>query len=299
MKSWIVTGITCALFAGIGIYAFAQPDLGSIIESDLGRFCGVDRDGHSRGGPPEPYTQMFDSDQDGIISADEIANASVVLAKYDRNDDGKLTREELPRGRQRPSHHANHHSPQHSLRRPPLEDKPSRDSDRANSAKQGVVTLNGGFETDPVDGGRPVALIAAALGVKTTVFREAFSNVRPARGGAPSESRQRANKEVLMDALSKYGITNERLDEVSNYYRYRPETGSIWRHQEATVEAIIDDGNVVGFKILDQGSGYLTPPQVRVKGYEDVRAEAKIAFAKDLSKNGRIVEIVLSPKKPE
>ena len=43
------------------------------------------------------------------------------------------------------------------------------------------LMFSGGYETDP--GGRPVALIAGALRVPPDVFREAFRDVRPARGG--------------------------------------------------------------------------------------------------------------------
>jgi hypothetical protein len=36
------------------------------------------------------------------------------------------------------------------------------------------VTFSGGHETDPQDRGRPVVLVAGALGVKPEVFRKAF-----------------------------------------------------------------------------------------------------------------------------
>src|SRR3954464_1418244 len=85
------------------------------------------------------------------------------------------------------------------------------------------VTFSGGHETDPRDHGRPVVLIAAALGLMPDVFRDAFSRVRPARDGRDPEPAQvRQNKAVLLDALEKYGITNEQLDRVSDYYRYPP-----------------------------------------------------------------------------
>ncbi|MEQ1843928.1 MAG: hypothetical protein ABL994_26285 [Verrucomicrobiales bacterium] len=32
-----------------------------------------------------------------------------------------------------------------------------------------------------------------------------------------------------MSALGKYGITNERLDTVSNFYRYPPGRGDLWK----------------------------------------------------------------------
>jgi hypothetical protein len=56
------------------------------------------------------------------------------------------------------------------------------------------VKFSGGHETDRRDGGRPVVLVAAGLGVKPEVFRDAFSNVRPAKNGKPSGEEARRNK---------------------------------------------------------------------------------------------------------
>src|SRR5688500_17958881 len=46
-----------------------------------------------------------------------------------------------------------------------------------------TVTISGGHQTDARDNGRPVVLIAAALGVPTEVFRTALSGVTPAENG--------------------------------------------------------------------------------------------------------------------
>lgn len=91
------------------------------------------------------------------------------------------------------------------------------------------LTITGGHETVPADHGRPVVLIASALGVKPEVFRTAFSRVMPAPGGTkPTAEQVRQNKEARLVALSPYGVTNELLDRVSDYYRYRPESGKLW-----------------------------------------------------------------------
>ena len=51
-------------------------------------------------GPPRDYMRMhpilsaLDADQDGVISAKELANAAKVLAKLDKDGDGQLSREE-------------------------------------------------------------------------------------------------------------------------------------------------------------------------------------------------------------
>jgi hypothetical protein len=162
-----------------------------------------------------------------------------------------------------------------------------------SDAAIGTVVLGGGYRTDPRDGGRPVALIAAALGVEPEVFREAFSGVTPSRFGPPSASRARANKQALMKALGPHGVTNDRLDEVSNYYRYRPGSGRLWTHTPAAATAIIKDGQLTGFEITDPGAGYLTPPDVTVVGFEELKIEAEIEFTQDLATNGRLSRLAV------
>jgi hypothetical protein len=160
-------------------------------------------------------------------------------------------------------------------------------------APAGTVVFRGGSETDSVDRGRPVALIAAALGVETEVFRQAFSGVTPAHGRGPSEAEARANKKVLLDALGKFGITNERLDEVSNYYRYQPQSGEIWQHTPATATATVENGEVVSVKITNAGAGYMAPPTVVVAGHPDVKIEATIEFTQELQTNGRLASLTV------
>ena len=45
--------------------------------------------------PPNLLIEVLDANHDGIIDADEIANASAALRTLDKNGDGKLTQEEL------------------------------------------------------------------------------------------------------------------------------------------------------------------------------------------------------------
>lgn len=50
------------------------------------------------GGRPRmvsPLMEALDTNQDGILDADEIKNAATALLKLDKNGDGKLTQEEL------------------------------------------------------------------------------------------------------------------------------------------------------------------------------------------------------------
>lgn len=60
------------------------------------------RPGGGRGGPGGrdfmralPVMTALDADGDGVISAEEINNASVALRKLDKNGDGKLTEDEI------------------------------------------------------------------------------------------------------------------------------------------------------------------------------------------------------------
>lgn len=45
--------------------------------------------------PPSPVVVTLDANHDGVIDADEIANASAALKGLDKNGDGKLTRDEF------------------------------------------------------------------------------------------------------------------------------------------------------------------------------------------------------------
>lgn len=74
------------------------------------------------------------------------------------------------------------------------------------------------------DPNRPVAAIAADLGITTNQFVACFNNVNPAaKGTKASGAREHANKDILLPCLQKAnaGITNDTLDSVMD--KYRPE----------------------------------------------------------------------------
>ncbi|RYG57492.1 hypothetical protein EON80_28195, partial [bacterium] len=142
------------------------------------------------------------------------------------------------------------------------------------------VVFSGGHETEGRDRGRPVVLIAGALGVPAEVFREAFSGVRPAHGRGPTEEEARANKDALLRVLGPYGITNERLDEVSNYYRYRREAGEMWPTEDAVAYAILKHGKITGFEVTSGGSGYSSTPRIELPGTPALDASVNLALSK-------------------
>lgn len=158
--------------------------------------------------------------------------------------------------------------------------------------KHVALVFAGGHETDPRDRGRPVVLVAGALGVPEQVFREAFTHVRPAPGGQEPDPQQvRRNKDALLQALAPYGVTNERLDEVSNYYRYRPQEGEMWPTQDAAGYATVKNGKITGFVITQGGAGYSSAPSVAVPGLKEGVAVAQLAFNKEFAKNGAVASV--------
>ena len=153
------------------------------------------------------------------------------------------------------------------------------------------VVFSGGHETDPRDHGRPVVLIAGALGVPPEVFRDAFSRVHPAnpeKGPVPAEAQ--ANKAALLATLRKYGVTNERLDQVSDYYRYVSIRNELWPTQPAIAYALMEKGKIVGYEIVNGGSGYSSTPIVSIPGFS-ISAQAELAYGKSFEKNGSVRSI--------
>ena len=155
-----------------------------------------------------------------------------------------------------------------------------------NSASAPLV-FSGGHDTDPRDRGRPVVLVAAALKVSPEVFREAFLRVHPAPAGRqPQPEQLRANKAALMAALGPYGVTNDRLDEVSNYYRYRRSASELWRHRDASGYATLFGGKITGFVLADGGAGYSSVPSVSVGGVPAAVVRVEMYWGPDLARNG-------------
>ena len=155
-----------------------------------------------------------------------------------------------------------------------------------------TVRITGGHVTDSRDHGRPVVLVAAALGVPAAVFRTAFSGVTPAPAGTePDPARVQLNKEALLGVLGPYGVTNEALDAASNYYRYNGSAGEMWPHTAAVANAVIANGKVVSIGIVRAGSGYTSTPVVTVPGHPAVKVKATLAFGKSLGSNGSLASL--------
>jgi hypothetical protein len=160
------------------------------------------------------------------------------------------------------------------------------------------VTFSGGHELGKNDYGRPITLMAAALGVKPDEFRKAFSGVKPARGRGPTGEEARRNKDALMKVLGPLKVTNERMDEVANYYRFRPQKGELWPTKPAEAYAIVDGGKIKEIVVTEPGSGYNTPPKATVEGFKNARLETKVKYDTNLKQNGGVESIEIVPDKP-
>ena len=176
---------------------------------------------------------------------------------------------------------------------------PANAQQPVKDAEQRVeVSFSDGHETDRRDHGRPVVLIAGALGVSPDVFRKAFSNVTPAPAGRePDPDQVRRNKDALLRALGPYGITNARLDRVSDYYRYNGRNGGLWPHTPAKANATIRSGVVTGFTLTDAGSGYSSTPSVSVPGFAQLKVVVTLAYGADFKENGSVSAIALDSGK--
>jgi hypothetical protein len=139
-----------------------------------------------------------------------------------------------------------------------------------------------------------VILVASALGVPEQVFRDAFSKVKPAPAGSePDPEQVNENKQQLLSVLAPYGVTNEDLDRVSNYYRYSGAAGQMWPTKTAVLRATLRDGKVTGIRVVSGGSGYTSAPKITVAGHPEVKAKAKLAFGKEFARNGRVVSVTV------
>lgn len=151
------------------------------------------------------------------------------------------------------------------------------------------VVFSGGHDTDPRDRGRPVILIASALGVPPEVFREAFRHVHPAPAGMqPTPQEAQDNKAVLLNALAPYGVTNDRLDEVSNYYRYVRSQGQHWPSEPAVAYALVRQGVITGYVVTRSGSGYSSPPDAAVRNASMGSIKVTLSFSKTFETNGSV-----------
>jgi hypothetical protein len=164
----------------------------------------------------------------------------------------------------------------------------------SRSARSSVtVSISGGLQTVAGDGGRPIVLVAALLGVSPAVFRRAFSGVTPAQlGVGPTTEEAQRNKAALLSVLAPYDITNDELDAASNTYRYDGAAGQSWPHTAASAVAIVSNGVVTAIKVTIGGSGYTSPPTITLS--DGQTATATLTYGPVAASNGSITAITVN-----
>lgn len=109
-----------ALLANAQDFGGPPPD-GNQGPPGMGPGNGPEGRGHRRP-PPNVLMDALDTNHDGIIDSNEIANASAALRKLDKNGDGRLTPDEL-RPQRPPRPGGNHRGPgPDNQNRPPRRD---------------------------------------------------------------------------------------------------------------------------------------------------------------------------------
>lgn len=170
-----------------------------------------------------------------------------------------------------------------------------RPAPAATASRSIPVRITGGHATDPRDGGRPVVLVAAALGVPTAVFREAFSHVTPAAAGEePDPAQVQRNKAALLAVLAPYGVTNATLDAASDHYRFDGAGGGTWPQTAARARGTIRHGRVVAVRLLSGGSGYSSTPRVTVPGHPAATFTVTVRYGTDTATSGAIGRLALT-----
>lgn len=112
-------------------------------------------------------------------------------------------------------------------------------------------------------------------------------------GTQPDQARAQQNKSVLLASLGRYGVTNEKLDIVSDYYRYQPGTGRLWPTKPASIVAVVQNGQVISFEVTDGGSGYSSTPALSVPGTKCPPVTVKLLYGQDLRNNGSIGSVTI------
>src|SRR5207237_7847649 len=126
----------------------------------------------------------------------------------------------------------------------------------------------------------PVRLTAARLRPPPETFRQASTHVTPAPAGQePDPAQVRRNKEALLQALGKYGVTNDLLDTVSNHYRYNRAKDQLWRHTPAAAYATLRNGAVTQIVITTPGPGNSSPPIVSIPDMPKIKLKATLSFS--------------------
>ncbi|WP_139228528.1 hypothetical protein [Planctomicrobium piriforme] len=159
------------------------------------------------------------------------------------------------------------------------------------------VIFTNGHDTEAADKGLPVKLLAGGLGVPDSVFRSALTQLQAVRGVAPNEWQLQTMQTYLFKTLAKYDVSAYRLETVTAYYRHEQPRGELWPTKSAKAFAVIDNGRLLGFEVLNGGSGYSSAPTVSIPGHNNLFVNIDIAYGREFGTNGSITSITLAELK--
>ncbi len=94
-----------------------------------------------------------------------------------------------------------------------------------------------------------------------------------------------------MKSLGTQGVSNDRLDEVSDYYRFQPQSGKIWTHKPAKAHALIVDGKIERIVVTDPGHGYCSAPKIVVLAMRKRSLKSSSSSRRISKRMGAIKEI--------
>ena len=97
-----------------------------------------------------------------------------------------------------------------------------------------------------------------------------------------------------MAVLAPYGITNERFDQVSNYYGYQSSLGQLWPTRPAKAYLVAGKDGGLRYVVTDGGCGYTSPPVISVPSISVAGGGATLSFSKDFNRNGSVTSISYS-----
>jgi hypothetical protein len=67
--------------------------------------------------------------------------------------------------------------------------------------------------------------------------------------------------------------------------------GELWPTHPASAVALVKNGAIIGYEVVNGGSGYSSTPTIYVPGFPSANPQIKLSFSKDFDSNGSISTI--------
>ncbi len=100
MRAHNIKPFTLAAIISLGVIGSIPAPAQSPPVSQKAKIVDRAKTEQNRRAKPDPLFAVLDTDRDGALSTAELRNAAAVLKQLDKNNDGRLTRDELGAGGQ-------------------------------------------------------------------------------------------------------------------------------------------------------------------------------------------------------